>query len=233
LHLIVISFFKEDKIKYKGYTPSKEEYNKFLKEHNRNFYELGDIVTFLFLFCGPLIFLTLALIYPKSQPIVFDRKRRVIYTVVRNTLYIGQIPNYSIRKNTPLNFFAKADGLVMQVAGEIHFSLEIALAKSNNRSSYKIFRCGLIPNICKGYYDDALFDYIQDYNMEFLDEDMLALSENTFTALDPIRFFFDHSLCYYRDRTRSPRVLKKVDEFLKDNPNPQIQIISAPLMVER
>jgi hypothetical protein len=222
------SLMREDLIKLLNREPTSLEIEDRLsksmiandgKNHER-------IFAFIFIFLFPYIALILAITYPKSQPIVFDKKRRVIYTLVRRTLYIAQIPVASHSKNHPNSFFYEAEGLKVDTPHEVHFSLEVTLAKAKNREKFKTFRCGSIPVDNFGSpYGDAVYDFIKDFNYDLVTEDDLKSSVSTFTTLDIIRFIFDHSFFYYRNRTRDSRILKRIDQYIEKTPNPYIDKI--------
>jgi len=205
--------------------PNEEEFRIFSKTRPSRDYSrtIGKMVAFSFFYISPVIMLLLFFCYPRNQPIVCDRERRVIYTVSFNRLYIFQLQNLDKRYYTPITFLKMDDktGVFQPVDGAIHDSLHVNLQRADKSEVIKTFRCGSIP-VVDAYFGKVIRDFVADYFYGDLDEKDLYQSKNSFSIFDPIRWFFDYPLCYYRDRTRDKKILARVDQYIADNPKPFI-----------
>ncbi|QLE96555.1 hypothetical protein [Neptunomonas phycophila] len=140
-----------------------------------------------------------------------------------NRLYIFQLQNLDKRYYTPITFLKMDNkiGVFQPVDGALHDSLHVNLQRADKPDVIKTFRCGSIP-VVDAYFGKVIRDFVADYFYGDLDEKDLYQSKNSFSILDPIRWFFDYPLCYYRDRTRDKKILARVDQYIADNPKPFI-----------
>ena len=205
--------------------PNDEEFKLFYETRPPRDYSkvIGRRIAFTFFYISPVIMLLLFFCYPRNQPIVCDRERRVIYTVSFNRLYIFQLQNLDKRYYTPITFLKMDNkiGVFQPVDGALHDSLHVNLQRADKPDVIKTFRCGSIP-VVDAYFGKVIRDFVADYFYGDLDEKDLYQSKNSFSILDPIRWFFDYPLCYYRDRTRDKKILARVDQYIADNPKPFI-----------
>ena len=216
---------RENFFKTFGYLPSDEVFKSYLETSppRPRGHFIETIIPFIFFYISPVIMLLLFFCYPRNQPIVCDRERRVIYTVSFNRLYIFQLQNLDKRYYTPITFLKMDDktGVFQPVDGVLHDSLHVNLQRADKPDVIKTFRCGSIP-VVDAYFGKVIRDFVADYFYGDLDEKDLYQSKNSFSILDPIRWFFDYPLCYYRDRTRDKKILARVDQYIADNPKPFI-----------
>ncbi|WP_075171120.1 hypothetical protein [Neptunomonas phycophila] len=209
-----------------GYEPKDHELAPFAEEWLRPLSPdqvFLNYFGFFFFYITPIVIFLFILCYPRNQPIVCDRERRVIYTVSFNRLYIFQLQNLDKRYYTPITFLKMDNktGVFQPVDGALHDSLHVNLQRADKPEVIKTFRCGSIP-VVDAYFGKVIRDFVADYFYGDLDEKDLYQSKNSFSILDPIRWFFDYPLCYYRDRTRDKKILARVDQYIADNPKPFI-----------